>query len=148
MIVFALMDTVFVDTRRRWCMLSSELGSVRSLRRFPSVGTEFAAVVLRASVAQQYPYIGSCIDVRRTCTRSFSVVSFTQLKKSVYKILCSPLLLLFITSLVPRPHPPSSASLNEEGGCGLGTRLIHYWLITSARAASCCVTVAASMNKV
>ena len=62
-------------------MLSSELGSVRSLRRFLSVSIEYAAVVSRASVAQQYPYIGSCIDVRRTCTRSFSVVSFTQLKK-------------------------------------------------------------------
>ena len=62
-------------------MRSSELGSVRSLRRFPSVGTESAAVVSRASVAQQYPYIDSCIDVRGTYTRSFSVVSFTQLKK-------------------------------------------------------------------
>ena len=62
-------------------MLSSELRSVRSLRRFPSVSREYAAVVSRTSVTQQYPYIGSCIDVRQTCTRSFSVVSFTQLKK-------------------------------------------------------------------
>ena len=42
-------------------MLSSELGSIRSLRRFRSVGTEYAAVVLCVSVAQQYPYICSCI---------------------------------------------------------------------------------------
>ena len=62
-------------------MLSSELRSVRSLRRFPSVSREYAAVLSCASVTQQYPYIGSCIDVRRTCTRSFSIVSFTQLKK-------------------------------------------------------------------
>ena len=34
-------------------MHSSELGSVHSLRRFPSVSTEFAAVVSRTSVAQR-----------------------------------------------------------------------------------------------
>ena len=70
-------------------MLSGELRSVRSLRRFPSVSREYAAVVSRANVAQQYPYIGSCIDVRRTCTRSFSVVSFTQLKKKCLQKLTS-----------------------------------------------------------
>ena len=88
-IVFALMDTVFVDTCSRWCMCSSELGSVCSLRRFPSVGTKFATVVSCASVAQQYPYIGSCIDVRQTCTRSFSIASFTQLKKKCLQKLTS-----------------------------------------------------------
>ena len=31
-IVFTLMDTLFVDTRRSWYMLSSELGSVRSFK--------------------------------------------------------------------------------------------------------------------
>ena len=103
-------------------MCSSELGSVRSLRHFPSVGTKFVAVVTCASVAQQYPYIGSCIDVRRTCTRSFSVASFTQLKKK-----CLQKLVLSLTSST------------------------HYWLIVSARAASCyskSMAVAASMNKV
>ena len=55
-IVFTLiMDTFFVDTRRNWCKLSSELRSVRSLRRFPSVSGEYAAAVSRASVAQ-HPY--------------------------------------------------------------------------------------------
>ena len=88
-IVFALMDTLFVDTRRSWCMLSSELRSFHSLWRFPSVSREYAAVVLCASVTQQYPYIGSCIDVRRTCTRSFSIVSFTQLKKKCLQKLTS-----------------------------------------------------------
>ena len=83
------MNALLVDTRRKWCMLSSELHSVRSLRRFPSVGTEYAAVVSRASVAQQYPYIGSCINVRQTCTRSFSVVRFTQLKKKCLQKLTS-----------------------------------------------------------
>ena len=62
-------------------MRSSELGSARSLRCFLSVGTEFTDVVSHASIAQQYPYMCSCIDVRQTCTRSFSVASFTQLKK-------------------------------------------------------------------
>ena len=95
---FTLMDTLFVDTRRSWCMFFSELRSVRSLRRFPSVSREYAAVVSRTSVTQQYPYIGSCIDVWRTCTKSFSIMSFTQLRKSVYKSLCSPQLLLLITS--------------------------------------------------
>ena len=38
-------------------MLSSELGSVCSLRRFSSVRAEYAAVVSHASVAQQYPRI-------------------------------------------------------------------------------------------
>ena len=89
-------------------MRSSELGSVRSLRRFPSVGTKFAAVVSRASIAQQYPYIGSCIDVRRSRTRSFSVASFTQPKKK-----CLQKLVLSLTSST------------------------YYWLIVSARAASC-----------
>ena len=88
-IVVTPMDTLFVDTRRSWCMLSSELRSVRSLRRFPSVSREYATVVSRASVAQQYPYKGSCIDVRRTCTKSFSVVSFTQLKKKCLQKLTS-----------------------------------------------------------
>ena len=103
-------------------MLSSELGSVRSLRRFLSVSIEHAAVVSRASIAQQYPYIGSCIDVRRTCTRSFSFVSFTQLKKK-----CSQKLVL----------PPTSST--------------HYWLIASTRAASSygrSMAMAAIMNKV
>ena len=70
-------------------MRSSELGSVRSLRRFPSVGTEFAAVhvVSRASIAQQYPYIGSCIDVRQSCTRSFSVAKLK--KKCLQKFVLS-----------------------------------------------------------
>ena len=120
--VFILMNALLVDTRRKWCMLSSELHSVRSLRRFPSVGTEYAAVVSRASVAQQYPYIGSCINVRQTCTRSFSVVSFTQLKKK-----CLQKLVLFPTAST------------------------HYWLIASARAASCygkSMAMAACMNKV
>ena len=58
-------------------MLSSELRSVRSLQHFLSVSRKYTAVVSRVSVTQQYPYMDSCIDVRRTC----SVVSFTQLKK-------------------------------------------------------------------
>ena len=70
-------------------MLSSELHSIRSLRRFPSVSREYAAVVSRASVAQQYPYTGSCIDVRQTCTRSFDIVRFTQLKKKCLQKLTS-----------------------------------------------------------
>ena len=112
------MDTLFVDTRRSWCMLSSELHSVRSLRRYPSVGREYAAVVLRASVAQQYPYIGSCIDVRRTCTGSFSVVSFTQLKKKYsQKLVFSP------------------------------TSRTYYWLIASARAAGCYGKVMTSFTR-
>ena len=37
-------------------MFFSELRSVRSLQRFPSVSR---AVVSRASVTQQYPYIGT-----------------------------------------------------------------------------------------
>ena len=94
-------------------MLSSELHSVRSLRRFPSVGTEYAAVVQRASVAQQYPYIDSCINVRQTCTRSFSVMRFTQLKKSVYKtnfFSCGHSVLLFILYSQLRPQPYSRHS--------------------------------------
>ena len=71
-------------------MLFSELGSVRSVQRFPSVCRDYAAVVLRASVTQQYPYIGSCRDVRRTCTKSFSVVSFTQIKKVFTKARALP----------------------------------------------------------
>ena len=70
-------------------MLSSKLRSVCSLRRFPSVSREYAAVVLRASVAQQYQHIGSCIEVRQTCMRSFSAMSFTQLKKKCFKKLTS-----------------------------------------------------------
>ena len=99
-------------------MLSSELHSIRSLRRFPSVSREYAAVVSRECVAQQYPYTGSCIDVRR----SFSVVSFTQLKKK-----CLQKLVLFPTAST------------------------YYWLIASARAASCygkSMAMAACMNKV
>ena len=87
-IVFTPMDTRFINTYRRWCMFSSELRSVRSLRRFPSFGTEYAAVVSRVSVAQLYTYIGSCINVRWTCPRSFSFVSFTQLKKVFTKLTC------------------------------------------------------------
>ena len=87
-IIFTLMDTLFVDTRRIWCMLSSELRSVRSLRRFPSVNREYTAVVSRVSVAQQYSYIGSCIDVRRTCTGSFSIVQLK--KKCLQKLVLSP----------------------------------------------------------
>ena len=103
-------------------MLSSELRSVRSLGRFPSVGREYAAVVSRESVAQQYPYISSCIDVIRTCTGSFSVLSFTQLKKKC------------LQKFVLSPTSPT-----------------YYWLIASARAASCygkSMAMAASMNKV
>ena len=55
----------------------------------PSVSGEYIAVVSRASITQQYQYIGSCIDVSRTCTRSFSVMSFTQLKKKCFKKLTS-----------------------------------------------------------
>ena len=40
--------------------------------------TEYAAVVSCASVTQQYPYIGSCIDVWRTC------------KKCLQKLVLSP----------------------------------------------------------
>ena len=119
--VFILMNALLVDTRRKWCMLSSELHSVRSLRRFPSVGTEYAAVVSRTSVAQQYPYIGSCINVRQTCTRSFSFVRFTQLKKK-----CLQKLVL----------SPTSA---------------HYWLIAMRAPPVAMVRVwlwAATMNKV
>ena len=86
---FTLMDTLFVDTCRSWCMLFSELRFVHSLQRFPSVSREYAAVVSRASTTQQYPYIGSCIDVWQTCTKSFSVVSFTQLKKKCLQKLTS-----------------------------------------------------------
>ena len=116
------MNALLVDTRRKWCMLSSELRSVRSLRRFPSVGTEYAAVVLRTSVAQQYPYIGSCINVRKTCTRNFSVVRFTQLKKKC------------LQKLVLSPTSPT-----------------HYWLIASVHAASYygkSMAMATPMNKV
>ena len=88
-------------------MLFSELCSVHSLRRFPSVNSEYAAVVSCASVTQQYSYIGSCIDVWKTCTKSFSVVSFTQLKKKC------------LQKLVLSPTSPT-----------------HYWLIASAHATS------------
>ena len=106
-IVFTLMGTLFVDTYRSWCMLSSELCSVHSLQCFPSVGREYATVVLRVSVAQQYPYIGSSIDVRRTCTRSFSIIcmSFTQLKKKCLQNLCSTQLLLITGLLQVRVLP-------------------------------------------
>ena len=70
-------------------MLSSELCSVCSLRHFPSVSREYAAVVSHASFAQQYPYTGSCIDVRQTSMRSFSIVCFTQLKKKCLQKLFS-----------------------------------------------------------
>ena len=87
-------------------MLSSELRSVRSLRCFPSVSREYAAVVSRASIAQQYPYIGSCIDVRRTCTKGFSVMSFTQLKKKcLLKLVLFPTSLLITSSLQVRAPP-------------------------------------------
>ena len=37
----------------------------------------------------QNAYTGSCIDVRRTCTRSFIVANFTQLKKKCLQTLTS-----------------------------------------------------------
>ena len=45
--VFILMNALLVDTRRKWCILSSELHSVRSLRRFLSVGTERSCSIAR-----------------------------------------------------------------------------------------------------
>ena len=87
-------------------MLSSELRSVRSSRRFQSVSREYAAVVSRESVAQQYPYTGSCIDVKTNLHEKFQRREFHTTKKSVYKSLCSSQLLLLITGLLQVRAPP------------------------------------------
>ena len=93
MIVFTLMDTLFVDTRGRWCMLSSELRSVRSLRRFPSVSTEYTAVVSHASVAQLrvYPYTGSCIHCKcqMNLHEMFHHCEFHTTKEKVFTKACT-----------------------------------------------------------
>ena len=87
-IVFTLMDNLRWHTQEL-VYAFFELRSVCSLRHFLSVSREYAAVVSCVSATQQYPYIGSCTDVWQTCTKSFSVVSFTQLKKKCLQKLTS-----------------------------------------------------------
>ena len=83
--VFIPMNVLLVDTRGKWCMLSSELHSVRSLRRFPSVGTEYAAVVSRASVAQRR-FLHKC---QTNLHEKFQRREFHTTEESVYKSSCS-----------------------------------------------------------
>ena len=67
-------------------MLSSELHSIRSLRCFPSVGTEYAAIVSRVSnIHTQAP---SCKDVRQICTR-FQCHEFHTTKEKVFTKACA-----------------------------------------------------------
>ena len=85
-------------------MRSSELGSVRSLRRFPSVGTESAAVVSRASVAQQYPYNRFLHRCQKNLHEKFQRREFHTTKEKVFTktnlFSCGRSVLLLSTTLV------------------------------------------------
>ena len=59
-------------------MLSSELRSARSLRHFPSVSREYAAVVSHESVAQQY----TCTQV--PAYRSLSIFRMHKFSRNKY----------------------------------------------------------------
>ena len=80
MIVFTLIDTLCWHTQElvyafQWTPLRSQFTMLSvSQQRIRS-----CSITCKRHSA--YPYIGSCTDVRRTCTKSFSIVSFTQLKK-------------------------------------------------------------------
>ena len=71
-------------------MLSSELRSVCSLRRFLSVGTEYAAVVSHASVAQKYPYICRFLHKCQTnLHEKFQRREFHTSKEKVFTKVCA-----------------------------------------------------------